>query len=102
MDEERQLFPRNNIEGELAIPVALNVRVLEINAAGVLLQSSRAIDPGSCGQLSLNLNGVPFKADVQVKHIAEPAGAAVDYRVGATFVSLSKELRQLLERFMAQ
>jgi hypothetical protein len=80
----------------------LNVRVLDISVAGVLLQSSRPVAPGERGGLSLNLGGSPFRAEVQVQRVAAAADAAVGYRIGATFIALNQDLRQLIERFMTQ
>ena len=101
--EERRRFLRHAIEGELAtVPAVLNVRVLDISLAGVLLQSSRPVDPGSRGRLSLNLEGHPFRVEVEVQRVAAAADASVGYRVGATFVTLSRDLRHVIERFMTQ
>ena len=101
--EERRRFPRHDTAGQLAtIPASVNVRVLDISVAGVLLHSSEAVAAGTTGNLRLHLDGSAFRADVQVQRVAaEPAGGA-GYRLGATFVGLSPDLRQLIERFMAR
>ena len=102
--EERRRFPRHDTTGQLAtVPASVNVRVLDISVAGVLLHSSEAVVAGSKGNLRLQLDGSAFRADVQVQRVAEePAGASGGYRLGATFVGLSPELRHLIERFMAR
>ena len=101
--EERRRSSRRTVEGELAsVPAALNVRVLDISVAGVLLQSSQPLEAGARGRLRLNLDGAPFRADVQVQRVSEPTDAKAGYRVGATFVALTPDLRQLIERFMTQ
>ena len=100
--DERRRSPRREVEGELAtVPAVFNVRVLDISVAGVLLQSSQPIEPGARGRLRLNLDGSPFRADVEVQRIAPP-DASAGYKFGATFVGLSTDLRHLIERFMTQ
>jgi hypothetical protein len=101
--EERRRFPRYETTGQLAtVPASVNVRVLDISVAGVLLHSAEAVEAGTKGNLRLHLDGSAFRADVQVQRVgAAPEGAA-GYRLGATFVGLSPDLRQLIERFMAR
>ena len=101
--EERRQFPRHDTAGQLAtVPASMNVRVLDISVAGVLLHSSEAIAAGTTGHLRLHLDGAPFRADVQVHRVAAAPAGAAGYRLGATFVELSPDLRQLIERFMAR
>jgi hypothetical protein len=100
--EERRRFPRHDTAGQLAIvPASVNVRVLDISIAGVLLHSSEAVAAGTTGSLRLHLDGSAFRADVQVQRVAAAPVGTAGYRLGATFVGLSAELRQLIERFMA-
>jgi len=100
--EERRRSPRRVVEGELAtVPAVFNVRVLDVSVAGVLLQSSHPVEPGARGRLRLNLDGSPFRADVQVQRVVA-GDAAAGYRLGATFVALSPDLRQQIEQFMTQ
>jgi hypothetical protein len=99
--EERRRFPRHDTTGQLAtIPARVNVRVIDISVAGVLLHSSEAVEPGTKGNLRLHLDGSAFQADVQVQRAAPEGGSG--YRLGATFVGLNPDLRQLIERFMAR
>jgi hypothetical protein len=101
--DERRRSPRRAVEGELAtVPAVLNVRVLDISVAGVLLQSTQAVESGVRGSLRLNLGGTPFRADVEVQRIAAGDAAASSYRFGAIFVGLTPELRHRIERFMTQ
>ena len=101
--EERRRYPRYDTEGQIATtPASVNVRVLDISVAGVLLHSSEAVEAGTTGSLRLHLDGSAFRADVQVQRVAaDPAGGG-GYRLGATFVGLSPDLHQLIERFMAR
>src|SRR5688572_24915109 len=101
--EERRRHPRHDTTGQLAtVPASVNVRVLDISVAGVLLHSSEAILAGTTGNLRLHLDGSAFRADVQVERVAADAVGAGGYRLGATFVGLSPDLRQLIERFMTR
>jgi hypothetical protein len=101
--EERRRFPRHDTKGQLAtLPANVNVRVLDISVAGVLLHSSEEVEAGTKGNLRLNLDGSAFRADVQVQRVASAPDDAAGCRLGATFVGLSEDLRQLIERFMAR
>ena len=101
--EERRRFPRHETPGQLAtVPASVNVQVIDISVAGVLLQSSEALAAGTKGNLRLHLDGSPFRADVQVQRVAAAPAGSAGYRLGATFVGLNAELRQLIERFMAR
>ncbi len=86
------------------LPTTQSVQVLDISLAGVLLHASRRIDPGTRGCLRLNLWGAPFAADVEVRRVSpiNDNGRHVGYRVGASFVGISPEHRQLIERFASQ
>lgn len=100
--EERRRSPRRVVEGELAtVPAVFSIRVLDISVAGVLLQSNHPVEPGARGRLSLNLDGSPFRAEIQVQRVVA-TDTAFGYRLGATFVGLSPAVRQLIERFMTQ
>ena len=86
------------------LPTRQAVQVLDISLIGVLLQSSRRIDPGTRACLRLNLAGAPFSADVEVRRVA-PVGDGLresGYRIGAKFVGIALEHRQLIERFASQ
>lgn len=101
--DERRRFPRHETTGQLAtIPASVNVRVLDISVAGVLLHSSEAVAEGATGNLRLHLDDSAFRADVQVQRVAAAPSGTAGYRLGATFVGLSPDLRQLIERFMAR
>jgi hypothetical protein len=101
--EERRRHPRFEIEsGEAAVlPVALSVRILDISLAGVLVQARQAAKEGDRGRLRLDLGGMPFTADVEVKRVVS-GGAADNYKIGIAFVGLSSEHRQMIQRFTQQ
>jgi hypothetical protein len=54
--------------------------------------------------LKLNFWGSPFTADVEIRRAVPVVehGTTLGYRVGATFVAITPEHRQLIERFASQ
>jgi hypothetical protein len=103
--EERRRSVRVAVESSSAnLPTTQSVQVLDISLVGVLLHANRRVDPGSRGCLRLNLWGAPFAADVEVRRVAPIVdnGRHEGYRVGAAFVAISAEHRQLIERFASQ
>ena len=104
--EERRRSVRVAVESSSVanLPTAQSVHVLDISLVGVLLHATRRIDPGTRGCLRLNLWGAPFSADVEVRRVAPITdnGRHEGYRVGAAFVAISAEHRQLIERFASQ
>ena len=104
--EERRQSVRVRVDGTLAtLPSSVDVQVLDINVAGVLLRSLRSLDPGSRACLRLNLWGAPFSADVEIRRVSpvlEGARERAAYDIGAAFVAITPEHRQLIERFASQ
>ena len=83
------------------LPVALSVRILDISLSGVLVQARQPAKPGDRGRLRLDLGGMPFSADVEVRRVVT-GGLPDDYKVGIAFVGLSTEHRQTIQRFTQQ
>jgi hypothetical protein len=82
--EERRRSPRHQVGGDFAnLPANMSVRVIDISSAGVLLQSTRLLNPGSRGSL-----------------VSTASDAGSGNRIGATFVGMTLEHRRLIERFM--
>ena len=101
MIEERRRDPRHEIVGgEMAIvPFPSSVRLLEISAGGVRLQSNQIAKVGSRGRLTLTLEGQPFSAEVEVRRVS----VGVDNtgtRIGVMFVNTSAEHQQMIERLV--
>jgi hypothetical protein len=88
----------------VSLPTSESVQVLDISVTGVLLHASRSIEPGTRGVLKLNFGGSPFSVDVEIHRadLASEGGSSPNYRVGASFVAISPEHRQLIERFAIQ
>jgi len=80
----------------------MTVRVMDISVTGVLLQSSRALERGTRASLRLNMGGSPFAADIEIQRVSAEAAGEARYHLGATFVAISEEDRQLIERFTSQ
>jgi hypothetical protein len=102
MMEERRRSPRYDIvAGELALlPFSITVEVLDISADGVLLQSNRLLGVGARGCLRLTIGGEPVAADIEVRRVSPGSpGTHPGYRIGATFVGLGSQHRQVIERF---
>jgi hypothetical protein len=100
MDERRRSV-RVPVTGTALVPDSVDVQVLDISTAGVFLQMSHRVEPGTRGSLRLNLWGTPFLADVEVRRVDQFAGGdrGTSYRVGAVFVTILPESRQLIEQF---
>ncbi len=102
--EERRRSKRITVtDAEVAmLPLTITVQVLDISVAGVLLHSSKAVEPGARGALKLSLGGAPVSADITVRRVVPANGGAGGYRIGATFAAISPEHRQVIERFTSQ
>jgi hypothetical protein len=87
-------------DGVAIVPTTANVQVLEVSLGGVLLQSDQMLEVGSDGSLSLTLDGSRFRANVHVQRVAA-TGSDEGWHLGARFVDLSPDDRQLITRFMA-
>jgi PilZ domain len=95
---ERRRAVRRPVDGHMAIvPVVLPVQVLDISSSGVLLTADCALHPGRGGMLCLDMNGEPFRGEIQVQRMAS-AARPDSYEMGASFLSLSPEYRHILRR----
>lgn len=80
---------------------AFDVNVLDINVEGVLLRANQALEIGTRGCLRLSMWGTAFAADVEIRHASPVSSADPEpfYDIGAVFLTVSPEHRQLIERF---
>ncbi len=85
----------------MAVHSAESVRILDLSASGVLLQSRDAVDLHSKAVLRLSVAGSPFAAEIAVTRVAE-APAADGFRIAAQFLEITPKHRQLIERFISQ
>jgi len=85
----------------MAFPIP--VRLLDISLAGVLMETAQRVSSGTQGTVRFNFGGVPFSAEVRVERV-EPhhRGPSDRFKVGASFVSLSREYQRVIERFADQ
>ena len=99
--EERRKSPRRPVQSGVAfVPVTANVQLVDISQSGVLLRSDQLTEAGSEGRLSLSLDGSPLRASVHVQRVAA-TGSGDGWHLGARFVALTPDDRQLIARFMA-
>jgi hypothetical protein len=101
--QERRRVPRHPVstDSQIDMPATLNVRVSEISVLGVLLHAMRPLDVGARATLRMTLCGTPFKAEVQVRRVSVGNFfSGIGYAVGARFMALSPEGRELIERFV--
>ena len=99
MSVERRRAPRSPIQGGtfVRMPISVSVQVLDISQGGVLLQSSRPVTVGLRAPLRLSIGGESFAAEVVVTRVLPSIGGA--YAIGAKFLALTPEDRQLIDRF---
>jgi hypothetical protein len=86
----------------MAVYSVESVRVLDLSATGVLLQSRESVDVNSRGTLRLSVAGDPFAAEVAVMRVAAAPKPADGFRVAAQFLDVTPKHRQLIERFISQ
>jgi hypothetical protein len=103
--EERRRFPRHPVEDDAAsLPVMQQVQIMDISATGVLFYSTRPLDVGTRASLRLSLGGNPFTAEIQVQRVSSDSRGASGsgYALGAQFVTISPDHRQLIQHFIGQ
>ena len=101
--EERRRSPRIILHEDTAVlPISVTVRVMDISVNGILLQANRPFERGTRASLRLNVGGQPFQAAIEIKRVSESKPGESRYNVGAAFVEISQEHRQLIERFTSQ
>src|SRR5262245_65087884 len=98
--EERRPSPRYPVFGgePAVLPLSLSVQLLDISQTGVLILASQYPKAGSRGRLRFNLGGQPFSAEVEVRRVVSGHGG-VGYKIGARFVDLTEENRQIIVGF---
>jgi PilZ domain-containing protein len=84
-----------------ALATDIRIRVLNVSAAGCLVETQRQLEVGTVATLRLTFAGGDFEDTVQVVRCQEIKGAAV-YQVGTTFLTTAapsvESLRYLIRR----
>ncbi len=100
MDGIDALLQAQDVVAVLGREVA--VRLVDISAAGCLLESSMRLEVGSHGALRVTYEGQEFGDDVRVMRCQPCAGSSGLYQVGAEFLwtmpPTDRSLRMLLPR----
>lgn len=80
----------------------IRVRVLNISAAGCLIETRRALETGSVATLRINFAGGDFEDTVQIVRCQEITGAGPVFHLGAAFLTTAapsiESLRYLIRR----
>ena len=80
----------------------IRVRVLNVSAAGCLVESARALEIGSVATLRIAFAGGDFEDTVQIVRCQEITGAGAVFHLGAIFLTTAapsiESLRYLIRR----
>ena len=95
--------PKGSERDEVAaLTTDIRVRVLNVSAAGCLIETRRALDIGSVATLRISLAGGDFEDTVQIVRCHEITGAGTTFHLGASFLTTAapsiESLRYLLRR----
>ena len=97
--DARAKAPRHELA---ALTADVRVRILNVGAAGCLVEASRPIEIGSVATLRITFAGGDFEDTVQIVRCQEITGAGAVYHVGTIFLATSppsiESLRYLLRR----
>ena len=85
-----------------SVTTDLRVRVLNVGAAGCLIETRRALEIGSVATLRIQIAGGDFEDTVQIVRCQEITGAGTIFHLGATFLTTAapsiESLRYLFRR----
>jgi len=80
----------------------IRVRVLNVSAAGCLIETRRALEVGSVATLRISFAGGDFEDTVQIVRCQEITGSGAIFHLGATFLTTGapsiESLRYLFRR----
>ena len=100
----RTFDPRQRSERQeiASVSTDIRVRVLNVSAAGCLIETRRALEVGSVATLRINVAGSDFEDTVQIVRCQEITGAGTTFHLGATFLTTAapsiESLRFLFRR----
>jgi hypothetical protein len=85
-----------------ALTTDIRIRVLNVSAAGCLVETSRPLEIGSVATLRITFSGGDFEEIVQIVRCQEITGGGAVYHVGTTFLTTTppsiESLRYLIRR----
>ena len=85
-----------------SVSTDIRVRVLNVSAAGCLIETRRALEVGSVATLRISVAGGDFEDTVQIVRCQEITGAGTTFHLGATFLTTAapsiESLRFLFRR----
>jgi len=85
-----------------ALTSDLRVRVLNVSAAGCLVEANRPLEIGSVATLRITFSGGDFEDTVQIVRCQEITGGGAVYHIGTTFLTTTppsiESLRYLIRR----
>ena len=85
-----------------ALTSDVRVRVLNVSAAGCLVEANRPLEIGSVATLQITFSGGDFEDTVQIVRCQEITGAGAVYHIGTTFLTTTppsiESLRYLIRR----
>ena len=100
----RTFDPRDRAEAHdvASLSTDIRVRVLNVSAAGCLVETSRPLEVGTVATLQLAFAGGDFEDTVQIVRCQEITGAGTTFHLGATFLTTAapslESLRFLFRR----
>jgi hypothetical protein len=85
-----------------ALTTDIRVRVLNVSAAGCLVETNRPLEIGSVATLRITFSGGDFEDTVQIVRCQEITGGGAVYHVGTVFLTTTppsiESLRYLIRR----
>lgn len=93
---------RTDREELAAIASEIRVRVLNVSAAGCLVEANRPLEVGRAATLRLTCAGGDFEDTVQIVRCQEITGSGMVYHVGVAFLTTTppsiESLRYMIRR----
>mgnify|MGYP000848951043 CR=1 FL=1 len=98
---ERRRAVRHSLDNDAlaGIRSSHSVRIIDISVGGVLLASTRPATVGARGRLSVALAGNPLATEVEIRRVVESSDHT-NFRIGAEFVGISADQRDIIERLV--
>ncbi len=97
--DARQQTPPQEVT---SLTTDIRVRVLNVSAAGCLIETRRALEVGTVATLTMDVAGGDFEDTVQIVRCQEITGTGTVFHLGATFLTTAaisiESLRYLFRR----